>query len=92
MSTGMKQKISIALSVIHDPEVVIFDEPTNGLDVITAKTVTDYLYKLKEEGKTVILTTHLMYLAEELGAAILVKVKLKKCIYGKMSNIWKLMV
>ena len=41
----MKQKAAIAVSLIHDPEVVIFDEPTNGLDIITARSVTDYTEK-----------------------------------------------
>ena len=45
LSTGMKQKAAIAVSLVHDPEVVIFDEPTNGLDIITARNVTDYLKK-----------------------------------------------
>ena len=43
LSTGMKQKVSLVISIVHDPEIIIFDEPTNGLDVITAKTVTDFL-------------------------------------------------
>ena len=47
LSTGMKQKASIAISLVHNPEFVIFDEPTNGLDVLTARSVTDYLVKLK---------------------------------------------
>ncbi len=65
-STGMKQKLSIAVSLIHNPEVVIFDEPTNGLDIITARAVTDYLMKLKNEGKVVIVSTHIMTVAEKL--------------------------
>ena len=44
LSTGMSQKLSIAVSLVHDPDVIIFDEPTNGLDVITASSVTDYLF------------------------------------------------
>jgi len=66
MSSGMKQKLSIALSLVHDPSVIIFDEPTNGLDIITARTVTDYLKKLRDEGKTVIISTHIMTVAEKL--------------------------
>lgn len=65
-STGMKQKLSIAVSLIHDPEVVIFDEPTNGLDIITARAVTDYLMKLRNEGKVVIVSTHIMTVASKL--------------------------
>ncbi len=66
LSTGMKQKASIAVSLVHDPEVVIFDEPTNGLDIVTARNVTDYLKLLKQEGKTVIISTHIMSEAEKL--------------------------
>ncbi len=66
LSTGMKQKVSLVISIVHDPDFIIFDEPTNGLDVITAKSVTDFLKELKERGKTVILSTHIFSLAERL--------------------------
>jgi sodium transport system ATP-binding protein len=66
MSSGMKQKLSISLSLVHDPKVVIFDEPTNGLDIITARVVLDYLKSLRDEGKTVIISTHIMTVAEKL--------------------------
>lgn len=65
LSTGMKQKASLAVSLVHDPAVIIFDEPTNGLDVITAKTVTDFLVELKGQGKTVLLSTHIFSLVEK---------------------------
>ncbi len=60
MSTGMKQKVSIARSMIHDPEVVIFDEPTSGLDVITANSIIELIKRCKVEGKTVIFSSHIM--------------------------------
>ena len=66
LSTGMKQKLSLVISLVHDPEVIIFDEPTNGLDVLTARTVTDYLQELRSEGKTIILSTHIFSLVERL--------------------------
>ena len=66
LSTGMKQKVSIAVSIIHDPSVIIFDEPTNGLDVLTAKVVTDFLTEMKEQGKSIILSTHIFSLVEKL--------------------------
>ncbi len=66
LSTGMKQKLSLVISLVHDPEVIIFDEPTNGLDVLTARTVTDYLQELRAEGKTIILSTHIFSLVEKL--------------------------
>ena len=66
LSTGMKQKVSIVISLVHDPDFIIFDEPTNGLDVITAKVVTDYLIELKKEGKSILLSTHIFSLVEKI--------------------------
>ena len=66
LSTGMKQKTSLVISLVHDPDIIIFDEPTNGLDVLTARTVTDYLLELRERGKTIILSTHIFSLVEKL--------------------------
>jgi len=60
LSTGMKQKVSIARTMIHDPEVVVFDEPTAGLDVITAEHIIDLIRRCKEDGKTVIFSSHIM--------------------------------
>lgn len=66
MSTGMKQKTSLVISLVHNPDIIIFDEPTNGLDVLTARVVTDFLQELKAEGKTIILSTHIFSLVEKL--------------------------
>ena len=66
LSTGMKQKVSIVISILHDPSIIIFDEPTNGLDVLTAKTVTDFLLELRTQGRTVIVSTHIFSLVEKL--------------------------
>ena len=66
LSTGMKQKISIAISLIHNPPVIIFDEPTNGLDILTSKQVTNYLKELRDKGHAIILSTHIFSVAEEL--------------------------
>jgi sodium transport system ATP-binding protein len=60
LSSGMKQKVSIARTMIHDPEVVIFDEPTSGLDVITAESIIDLIRQCKEQNKTVIFSSHIM--------------------------------
>ena len=51
LSTGMKQKTSLVMSLVHDPNVIIFDEPTNGLDVLTARVVTDFLLDLKARAR-----------------------------------------
>lgn len=81
LSTGMKQKVSLVISIVHNPNIIIFDEPTNGLDVLTAKTVTDFLQELKEEGKTVIVSTHIFSLIEKLcdRVAIIINGKLIVC-------------
>ena len=66
LSTGMKQKLSLVISLVHNPDIIIFDDPTNGLDVLTARTVTDYLQELRADGKTIILSTHIFSLVERL--------------------------
>lgn len=87
LSTGMKQKAAIAVSLVHDPKVVIFDEPTSGLDIVTARSVTDYLKILKEEGKLVIISTHIMSEAEKLCDRIGIIIKGKKVIEGTLDEI-----
>ena len=66
LSTGMKQKVSIARTVAHNPLIVIFDEPTAGLDVLNAIEVQDAIRELRNEGKTIIFSTHVMSEAEKL--------------------------
>jgi len=70
LSTGMKQKTSIARTLVHDPPVMIFDEPTLGLDVLTARTVLGFIRECGQRGKTVIFSTHVMSEAEKLCDAI----------------------
>jgi len=66
LSTGMKQKTSIARTLVHDPPVMIFDEPTVGLDVMTARTITAFIRECRDRGKTVIFSTHVMSEVEKL--------------------------
>jgi sodium transport system ATP-binding protein len=66
LSTGMKQKTSIARTLIHDPQVMIFDEPTLGLDIMTARTIIAFIRECRERGKTVIFSTHVMSEVEKL--------------------------
>ena len=78
LSQGMRQKVSIAISVIHDPDFLIFDEPTNGLDIIASRDVRDFILRMKEEGKCIILSTHLFDLVEKIcdRAAMIVNGKI----------------
>lgn len=87
LSTGMTQKLSIAVSLVHDPQVVIFDEPTNGLDIITAKAVTEYLIHLKEQGKLVVVSTHIMEVAERLCDKIAIIINGRKVADGSLEEI-----
>jgi len=87
LSQGMKQKLSIAVSLVHNPEVIIFDEPTNGLDVVTAKAVTDYLVKLREANKTIIISTHIMNVAAKLCDRIAIILEGEICINDNLENI-----
>jgi sodium transport system ATP-binding protein len=65
-STGMKQKTSIARTLVHDPAVMIFDEPTLGLDVMTARAIVRFVRDCRDRGKTVVYSTHIMSEVEKL--------------------------
>jgi sodium transport system ATP-binding protein len=66
MSTGMKQKVSIARALVHDPPVLIFDEATAGLDVLVARALLETVAELREHGKCIVFSTHIMREAERL--------------------------
>jgi sodium transport system ATP-binding protein len=70
MSTGMKQKASIARTIVHDPPVLIFDEPTSGLDVLVARAVLQNILELRDRGKTIVFSTHSMLEVEKLCARV----------------------
>lgn len=89
LSTGMKQKVSLVISIAHNPSIIIFDEPTNGLDVVTAKTVTDFLIELKNQGKTIILSTHIFSLVEKLCDRVGVIIDGKMVVSDKLENLCK---
>ncbi|MBQ9593036.1 MAG: ATP-binding cassette domain-containing protein [Lachnospiraceae bacterium] len=87
LSTGMKQKAAIAVSLVHDPEVIIFDEPTSGLDIITARGVTDYLKHLRDQGKCIVISTHIMSEAEKLCDRIGIIIDGSKVCEGTLPEI-----
>ena len=81
LSTGMKQNVSIARSIIHDPPVMVMDEPTAGLDIMATRAIVGFIRRCKTEGKCMILSTHLMSEAEKLcdDIGIIHKGKLVAC-------------
>ncbi|MCA9131599.1 MAG: ATP-binding cassette domain-containing protein [Planctomycetales bacterium] len=66
MSTGMKQKVSIARAIVHDPPVLVFDEASLGLDVLVARALLEIIAALREQGKCIIFSTHIMREVERL--------------------------
>ena len=89
LSTGMKQKVSLVVSLAHDPDIIIFDEPTNGLDVITAKVVTDFLLELRKSGKTVIISTHIFGLIEKVCDRVGIIFDGKMVLCGSLDELTK---
>ncbi|MBC8135978.1 MAG: ATP-binding cassette domain-containing protein [Fibrella sp.] len=66
LSTGQRQRTSIARSVLHEPPVLFFDEPTSGLDIMAARTVVRFIRRSRQEGKTILFSTHIMSEVEAL--------------------------
>ncbi len=81
LSTGQKQKVTIARALIHDPPVLVFDEPTTGLDVLVARAVLEAVEALRSEKRTIIFSTHILSEVERLcdDVAIVHKGELLKC-------------
>ncbi|MDF2505198.1 ATP-binding cassette domain-containing protein [Clostridium sp.] len=71
-SRGMKQKVAIARSIVHNPSVVLFDEPTAGLDVTAARIVQDFILKCKRDNKAIIFSSHTMSEVEKLCDKIII--------------------
>jgi len=86
LSTGMKQKVSITRTIIHDPEVFVFDEPTAGLDVISARSIIQLIRDFREQGKTVIFSTHIMGEVSLLSDDLAIIHKGKLCYNGRYKD------
>ncbi len=86
-STGQKQRVSIARSVIHDPPILFFDEPTNGLDLIAARTVLRYIKDCRADGKCIIFSTHIMSEVEALCDRIAIVYEGKVAAIGTMDDL-----
>jgi len=66
LSSGQKQKVAIARAIVHDPEILMFDEPTSNLDVLASREIRDFMVESRERGKCVIFSTHVLHDAERL--------------------------
>lgn len=89
LSTGMKQKVSLAISLCNDPEIIIFDEPTNGLDIVASKDVEDYLLTLKKENKIILISTHIFSIIEKLCDKVTIILNGKIKTSGSLADLTK---
>lgn len=87
LSTGMKQRVAIARTVVHDPQVLILDEPSSGLDVPTARLIEQFILDSKNSGKCIIFSTHVMEEAEYLCDRIAVISQGKLKALGTMDDL-----
>ncbi|GAB4185338.1 MAG: ABC transporter ATP-binding protein [Wenzhouxiangellaceae bacterium] len=89
LSTGMKQRVSIARSLLHSPSVIIFDEPTTGLDVSTAQGILNYIVRCKNEGKSIIFSTHHMHEVEKLCDETIILRQGEVCFKGTVEEMYQ---
>jgi sodium transport system ATP-binding protein len=87
MSTGMKQKVSIARAIIHDPPVLVFDEATSGLDVLVARALLNTVAELRDHGKCIIFSTHIMREAEKICDRIAIMHRSKILTEGTLDEL-----
>jgi sodium transport system ATP-binding protein len=87
LSTGQKQRVSIARAVLHDPPVMFFDEPTSGLDVVAARSVVRFIRRCKEAGKCVVFSTHIMSEVEALCDRIAIIYRGKVAAIGTLEQL-----
>ena len=87
LSRGMQQKVQVIGTLLHDPELVILDEPFSGLDPVNAQAIKDTVVQLKQQGRTVIFSTHLMDNAERLCDSVCIIARGEKVLDGTVSEV-----
>jgi len=87
MSKGMGQKVQILGTIIHEPDLVILDEPFSGLDPVNRDVMRDTILQMKREGRTVIFSTHVMEQAEQLCDSVMMIHKGQLAFAGKLTEI-----
>jgi len=86
-SRGMKQKVAIARSIVHDPKIMLFDEPTAGLDISASKIIHDFILHCKEENKAIVFSSHMMNEVEKLCDRVVIINKGKIVEDGKIDKL-----
>jgi ABC-2 type transport system ATP-binding protein len=87
LSRGMQQKAQFAATILHDPELVIVDEPFSGLDPVNTKLIKEMIYEMKAQGKTVIMSTHMMHQVEEMADRLLMMNHGQRVLYGPVKQV-----
>ena len=87
LSKGMGQKVQILITLIHEPELIILDEPFSGLDPINRDVMRDVILEMKREGKTVIFSTHIMEQAEQICDYVVLIDKGRKILDGSLAEV-----
>jgi len=86
LSVGMRQKVSLARALLHDPPVLVFDEPTAGLDILASRTVMDILREARKEGKTILFSTHVMGEVQLLADGLVIIHEGRRCFAGSLEE------
>ncbi len=87
LSRGMQQKAQFAATVLHNPDLVIIDEPFSGLDPVNTLLIKEMMYEIRDKGQTVIMSTHMMHQVEEMADRMLMVSEGSKVLYGRVEDV-----
>ncbi|NOK86172.1 MAG: hypothetical protein GFH27_549411n2 [Chloroflexi bacterium AL-W] len=87
LSKGMQQKIQFAVTILHEPQIIIIDEPFSGLDPVNTRMIKDILLQLREKGTVIIMSTHQMHQVEEMADRLMMINRGRRVLYGEVSDI-----
>jgi ABC-2 type transport system ATP-binding protein len=87
LSRGMSQKVQFVATILHDPELLIIDEPFSGLDPVNTEMIKNMIYKLKARGRTIVMSIHEMYQVEEMADRLLMIDEGKRVLYGSVEEV-----
>ena len=87
LSRGMKQKVVVGCALVHDPKVILLDEPLTGLDPFAIRKVKALLKRSAEQGTSIVLSSHLLDLVEELTNRVLILYRGRKLLHGRLEEL-----